>query len=462
MKRLAGLALAILIGTAGCGDSELPTGADAPKRSPSTSEQSVEVVPHSPPPVEPRVSGRLDRYFLEKARQHPGFAGAYVDAGRLIVRTKSGDIPSGLDLGRSEPMVGVSADYSFLELARWYAVFTQAVAPLAGWIDIDERENRLAAGVRDLERARHVLSQAGIPADVYSLEEAGELVAVNHTIRDSFRPLPGGVEIGVDPDGDGDDALCTLGFAVQHWLYGETVVTASHCTGGIGENVGLDVRQPWEAGKIGIEVYDEPTFTGSPCPAGYECRYSDAALIGLDSGVDYELGRIARTTGEGDILVDHSDSRYSIFDEDLILVSGDRINYMGRTSGYQTGEIESTCRDYNPSDFPNLFLLCQYETGNPPQPGDSGGPVFRPEPQGSSQVVLLGVMWLRDKGIDPDGVFSPISQIRDELNPDSNEFCEGIETEEGGGCGDEGGGGGGGGGGCASPPCPEPEGSTGL
>lgn len=388
-----------------------------------------------PPPVQPYVAGPLDRTFLSIAEKHPEFAGVYVDDGMVHVLTTTGEIPVGLELTvglelrRPGPYVPVRADFSFEELARWYRVFVEALLEVE-WVstDIDERNNRLYAGVKDIGAARRALEAAGVPEAVYVLREE-ESPQLLKTLSDRFRPVPGGVE-----------AFCTLGFNVEHWEFGRTFVTNSHCTDVFAEIDGKAFPQPDET--IGHEVYDEPLFTGGPCPAGKRCRYSDAALVRYVSSVDYELGKVARTLSKGSKTIDDSKPRFFINWESTEILDGEKVNWIGISSGWREGNVNRTCRNVEGIKDPNdplkipsdLVLLCQYTNSAGAKPGDSGSPVFSP-PDAFSRVILKGIIWGEEPDIlDTDSWFSFIKSVRDELKPNTALACDGMGTTTTGGC----------------------------
>jgi len=429
------------------GRESSPTSLPEKAAAPST-ESIVAVVEQAP--QETRVYGQPDQYFLELAERHPGFAGIYFDENdELVIATRSGVIPPGLtDIGH--PAVSkraAVAHFSFTTLARWYGAFVDAVATTTWyWTDIDERRNRLVAGVADVTATRNALTDAGVPESVYILEQTKSGTAVK-TIRDEFRPVPAGVQN--DFAASGEDFGCTNGFNLSHWEFGRTFITASHCTALMAESDGRSFFQPDDDGSvpIGEEVYDEPPFSSSECPNTY-CRYSDAAVIQYDSAVSWDYGKIVRTFQDSkSITVDPDNPRHTIVGEELSLMAdGSTIIQIGRTDGWSRGEINKTCANRASLVRDDLTLLCQYRSSEGSQPGDSGGPVFKPLPSLDS-VTVAGIIIQKDgQFLDTDSWFSPMSGIVKEVKPDSSRFCNGLSTRIDGGCGEGGGGSGGGGG----------------
>ena len=119
--------------------------------------------------IEPLVVGPPDSFFLAKAQASPGFAGFFLEDDRLQVRSKVQQLPTNLTLpskpGGDPYGVDVrSADWSFVELAKWNRPFTTTVTRFRwGSMDIDERLNRLTATVADPRAVEHALTEAGVP-----------------------------------------------------------------------------------------------------------------------------------------------------------------------------------------------------------------------------------------------------------------------------------------------------------
>lgn len=410
-----------------CDDGQLPPAPELPEAA-TASGSSVDLSS-----VEPLVFGQPDKHFLELSEIAPEFGGAYLEDGALHVWSTTGLFPEGLTPGSDRPVVVHTAVYSFDELARWHRLLYQTLENTAQWIDIDERANHLSAAVPDRTAARQELQAAGVPEQVYQLYDVEPMKAIQ-TLRDEFRPVPGGVEVEAPEVG-----LCTAGFNVDHWEWGKTVVVPSHCTPTIAIVDSLQFNQPFAGGLIGSEVFDHPGWT-SGCDSDKICRYSDAVVVDYASGIDYELGKVARPTEVGSITINESNPRFGINHEELSIFDGENVRWVGRTSGWQEGEVTKTCATLNGSDvdgYPsNLRLWCQGKQSAKPQGGDSGAPILSFAEPDFGEYDLVGII------LTSQGWFSPIEGIRKELKPNSSFECDGLATTATGGCGEGDGGGG--------------------
>jgi hypothetical protein len=284
---------------------------------------------------------------------------------------------------------------------------------LAGVVftDADEARGRLVVGVLDrgvepLIRAR--LAALGVASESLDVVETEPIFQVS-TLRDKVRPVVAGLQIRFS------GYLCSLGFnAVRNGVSG--FVTASHCSDKQGTVDGTLYYQPLNRVAdefIGTEVTDPAYLRGiAGCPTGRICRYSDSNFSEGDSGVQFDLGRIAETTGPNNGSLEIA-GEFVIKNEAAAAV-GDTANKVGRTTGWTQGAVTRTCVDTGVSGS-NIVLLCQDFVENTVPivaGGDSGSPVFRIRSRDS--VSLLGNLW----GGNSSGtlfVYSPISNIEREL-----------------------------------------------
>jgi hypothetical protein len=170
--------------------------------------------------------------------------------------------------------------------------------------------------------------------------------------------------------------------------------------------------------RIGIETADPGYFTGSPCPAGRRCRYSDSSFARLDSTSTDQFARIARTTSagssSGSITVSTTAPRFTIAATANFPNAGQTLNKMGRTTGWTRGSVQSTCVDVNVSGT-TITQLCQDIVGAGSGGGDSGSPVFSASTSSSNvNATLYGILW----GGDSAGtifVMSAFENITSEL-----------------------------------------------
>ncbi|HEY8470516.1 MAG TPA: hypothetical protein VIL18_12775 [Longimicrobiales bacterium] len=305
------------------------------------------------------------------------------------------------------------AAFRHQELQRWFSDATPEVLGLPGvvFIDNDEANNRLLIGVEHpgaAGLARAAAARLRIPDAAVSVIET-EPIAPAVTLRDRVRPIQGGLQIHFS------NFLCTLGFnAIRSGQ--NSFITNSHCTERQGGVEGTDYFQPLstvDPAAIGVEVADPTYFTGSPCPSGRRCRFSDSSRATYTSGISFDLGGIARTASRGSLSGSlEIVGTFNITAEQANPVAGAQANKVGRTTGWTFGTITNTCVNVAVSGT-NIVQLCQSFVNAGVGGGDSGSPVFA-WPGTGDNVTLLGILW----GGNSSGtqfVFSPMSGIEREL-----------------------------------------------
>ncbi len=210
------------------------------------------------------------------------------------------------------------------------------------------------------------------------------------------RPLEGGVSIGVDTDGDGDDDYVgTLGYTATRKDGTVGHVTAAHTV----ERTGMRVKQP--AGGLAIGTVQAMCQRGVALSNGdSDGRDCDSAFIRLDPS-QQATGRIIKNNGGYTIT-----SRVANADQDED--EGIFLKKSGAVTGVTYGMLTSVGSkgNLNRIDFPDLD-----DTAT----GDSGAPVFRHPNSRSSNVELYGMFALRDN-VDPYGYYHPQDQIARQLN----------------------------------------------
>ena len=311
--------------------------------------------------------------------------------------------------------------------------------------DADETRGRLVVGVlnRGLERSiRARLAALDVPSDSVDVVETDAVVPMT-TLRDHQFSMVGGLQIRFS------QYLCSLGFNAtltgtvaarrtgpkRAGLAGSDVsgfVTASHCSTNQGAVDGTDYYQPLNQIPdefIGTEIADPAFFKNkNDCPRGRRCRYSDANFSEGASGVDFQLGQIAKTTGPNTGLLT-IEGAFTILgrtrrDVDSPGVPpetiGESVHKVGRTTGWTNGELTYTCANTGVAGT-NIVLLCQNfvysnTTAAVVGGGDSGSNVFTVNDSGTNEVTLRGVLW----GGNTQGtmfVYSPLANVEKELGP---------------------------------------------
>jgi hypothetical protein len=381
------------------------------------------------------VSADADRFPDEAplralAREVRGFGGVYQDhSGRLVVYlTASGDeaqarpavgrwlvsrLPRG---GPSPAIVFQRGAYDFAQLAHWRGTLLPDLFGIRGVqsLDLDEAANRLRIGVisgdsRDPVRA--LLRRVGVP-------EAAALISVEDTVMtlvdpetqfasfpgyldEVFDSIPGGAKMTyVTTYSPLTQSRCTITVPVRR--NGERMLlTASHCTQRSWRMDATPVHQPlsddFGSYRAGVEAVD---YGGFHCISSLPCRRADAALIRTDPDRPDQLGRIARTRFyASSVSPDTLGSRQIDPNNPFFVLSGTGsattgmiVYKMGVRTGWTRGIVTNTCVITTPDDRAGVYL-CQIKATVWVSRGDSGGPLFAVNPDGT--VSLLGIVSAR-------------------------------------------------------------------
>lgn len=357
------------------------------------------------------------------ARSVPGFGGFFVDEDgtpTIYLRdaAQRGAAEKALTpwfrgAGKSLAVMRVrKAEFDWADLDRWLGQTSGEALGISGVVftDADEARNRLHIGVEHAAAAsavRSALVRRGVPASALTVDVVPPIHNLA-TLQGTVRPVVAGVQINFP------GFLCSLGFnASRGGIRG--FVTASHCTSTQGGVENTPYWQPLESVRptqIATETVDPAYSTGGACPAGRRCRRSDAAFAKYINGTGNTLGRIARTSslnpndrtivGGWTITADATSSTFTI---------GQRVNKVGRTTGWSQGPVSATCVNVNVSGT-SITQLCQTIVSATVGAGDSGSDVFTIT--SGTNVKLAGVLW----GGSTDGkvfVFSPLANVKGEL-----------------------------------------------
>ncbi len=358
------------------------------------------------------ISPNLDSEMAEMAELIPGFGGMFYDEkGRpTVYLTDSSSEPRLKSI--NPDIVVLQGDYDFRTLQR-YRVELRPALSIDGVValDVDERSNRVRISINEdlnpkqRSQLRRRLMRMSADPDAVIIDESPVFLR-HQTVRDTIRPVVGGLEIGFP------GFLCTLGFVVSA---GTQFITNSHCTlvqGGV-ENTPYtqDVGGP----NIGVEVVDPPYGPIPGCPAGRRCRLSDSALTHFNNGTATAQGQIARTVTcnagtANDFQINGSLSIAATATAGV----GQTVTKVGRTTGCRRGTVVQTCVDV-PVFGTDITLLCQtiVEASGLPLSlgGDSGSPVYV---QAANHAIVVGLLW----GGNSTGslmVYSPIDQVIAEI-----------------------------------------------
>lgn len=430
--------------TVACTQSDAPT---SPQLTPSTPSTSLKVADLQ------AASGRgVDAEFTRLAKQVPGFGGMYYDrTGRLNVYMTGAQAGAGArstDVARSLRSLGgpamqrrlktsatfvtQAAKYDYLQLQA-YRARLKNVFNVRGvvYTDTDESANRLRIAIRPDAAERDVvreLARVGVPRDAVIISRSSPIERVK-TLRDRFRPVPGGAQLVFPAASEGPGAffVCSLGFNAR--LPGnnrEFFVTASHCSDIQGGNQDTPYYQPFPranpaSNRIAFEFRD-PRYgnPGGLCVyEGARCRLSDALLARYSNDNHSGFGTIARTTFAlqriGSLEIDPQHPRWQVVGELEFPFLGETVHKVGRSSGWTRGPVIGTCIDTGVNGT-NIVQICQDFVLAGVRGGDSGSGVF--ELAGPNQILLTGILWGGGTlGGAPVFVFSSMENIEFELGP---------------------------------------------
>lgn len=178
--------------------------------------------------------------------------------------------------------------------------------------------------------------------------------------------------------------------------------------------------------KVADETIDPSAraISHSLCPSNYRCRYSDAAFAEMD-GVSIDRGEIAKPDAVGSTDVDPAYETFDVNRDSGSFVVGDEVNYVGKASGWRTGDVTHTCTDLvyrkPQGSTPGIKVICVGKADvtdghGAPIHGDSGAPVFIRN--SGDDVELIGNMVGKDVGLN--FIFSKLGFIYYELDSSAN------------------------------------------
>jgi hypothetical protein len=419
---------------ASCG-SEMPVAGSRRPELRQTPRLSLFRPPLIPPAPSQPVT--VDDEYAQLNARIPGFAGLWYDDGQLTV----GLVPEhSEELARQEletffrdrkigargdvwTRVALGADirfrpaiYEFATLKRWYDQTVTGVLSLQGVVstDIKGSRNSLQFGVVDsshIPAVRDLLLGAGVPADAFVIRVTAPVIDLQiRSLRDSVRPVPGGVQIRYSQYLSG--SYCSLGVTVRVVYDGFVhpyFLTASHCSALRGETDWIPYYQDeWDGGTnyedyqtanyIGYEVWDQSYVQGGACPSGRYCQWMDATLAMYEapSGND-DYGKLAKPVDYRG--PDDEDSRDDVLDYegtwDVVDIyhsaapDGMTLYAHGMGRGAAVGEVEADCVNYSVTGtFITYWCMGRVHARN--GFGDSGGPVYSLNTYGS--VYLHGLI----------------------------------------------------------------------
>jgi len=242
------------------------------------------------------------------------------------------------------------------------------------------------------------------------------------TIQSTVDTITGGIQM------ERQGHACTIGVIAIH-NSAPSVLSNSHCSETLFSYDGDSIEQATTTSpgrRVGHETVDP---VGTTC-YGYPCRGSDAALFGLESGILYYPGMIARSTSRSGpatyTLANRSmtwdtSNPYFYVRNTVTPTMGMEANKIGERTGWTYGYITNACVDGFYGLSPNLmFITCSMVATVHVDGGDSGSPVFAfgGSPAGGGGMPdLVDFAGLIFAGYSSDTVsyFSPYSRIANDI-----------------------------------------------
>ena len=285
-----------------------------------------------------------------------------------------------------------TADYTIGQLKGWFDTVAADFHEKMTGVDLDESANRITVMVADLDAdqdtvAEHVAG-LGVPAEAVQFEEfqllpsdpvpaaqsSGGSSVSGQSLTGTLVPMVGGGEI------QGSIGRCSLGFGVLFMNlrgnYERGFVTAGHCST---TTTGTEFYVPGNSGSpYGISVRNT-------LPNGVDAQY----VRKTESGADLGIGLIARpsqenTGGQVYLDLDARDPYFRIIGT-ANPIMGQALHKVGRTTGWTSGVVLQTCTDVTYFHYPTSRCvgLSRLDSAG----GDSGGPVFSIDQNGSAKMV---------------------------------------------------------------------------
>jgi hypothetical protein len=372
----------------------------------------------------------VDEEMALIADQIPGFAGFVTNAkGQTTVRmTKraSNAKAAAANSAALERYFGKfqtqTAEFDARQLLNWKVAATQLLSEfsLAQSVDLDEVKNRIVIGVlansdRSIMKALRARAlELGIDAGALVVEVSSQVLQ-QATLRDKLRPMAGGAQMAVDT-GAGS-LVCTAGANVRrNGVVG--FVTAAHCLRGFTPANGLFAFQPSSLNTndfVARVAAVGPLLTSSSnakCPSGAQCKLADAVFIEHTSAANASLGMIYVPTGYQNLTIGNTRRIKAV---ESVPGAGRSIFATGRTNGLvKAGTVAETCLVLKGSLDGGIFSLCLNRlnkvSGQTTAPGDSGGPVFATNSDGT--VNLVGIVYGQSQDFI---VYTPWSEVQKQL-----------------------------------------------
>lgn len=391
-------------------------------------------VAHTASGAEKEATKSLDDVFTEIGTQVPGFAGLWFDPDRdawIIAGTSKTDFREAevrlrqsvgsLFRWRSKAVRDSVVAFQFTDLQAWRVKLRGLMGSGdVAFLDVDERMNRVDVGTSEDAKSSDIetfVASLGIPSSAVMIHKA-LTVTSQVSLQDHRRSV---IENGfqVTYRTLTSELVCTHGADVVGTGPSNGFVTAGHCSAtGLGGNGSATLYQHQYNDGVATEWINPSFFSGSPCPAGKVCRFSDAMWAKYGTSSLYSGKKIAETTTIGTTApgsLTLNLIRSAPYSSNLAV--GMTARKTGRTSGTTEGTVAFTCVDLAIGG--NGVLLCQDQVSAYSDGGDSGAPVYWVEAPGdaSAQAWHAGITWGRadSAGVHVRFNISPWSGIASDL-----------------------------------------------
>lgn len=393
---------------------------------PTASEDRI----HKSDRFEPRNTSL--RVLLTKyADNDPAFGGVWVDSrtAEIVIGVKVGEAlltpPNDIvAIVKSRiPALALSAtklaevDYSLAELNSFREKISNNFREggIVG-VGIRKSSNKVQVWTESeasLSAARGFLARLAIPEAAVALESDAVIRAFALLTDKNRQYIENGFRIS-----NFDNQKCSHGADAMYFASGTEYpgfLTAAHCSDGI-EAAGSPLFQANKnlSDNVGVEAVDPVGFTGSPCPTGYRCRYSDVSYV-LYTGDYYAGKKIAETTvvGTGTSSGNLTVGLYRPAPTTTDIIEGLAVRKTGQTTGTTQGVITNDCFDSLHPDVSGLRILCSALVSARAGEGDSGAPVYVVNGSGAYHA---GILWAGDsQGSSNLYFFSPWEGIHADL-----------------------------------------------
>ena len=367
----------------------------------------------------------IDDAFSDVAARIPSFGGLFVDEPSHVVYvwSTSGLIDSataaratlidliGSNLDRdiaTWPVRVLTARWDFPTLRTWMIKATQQLAASGVVLtDVDDRNNRVEIGVdSDIAETtvRGWMAAEGVPSDAVSIIKLGRIRS--ESLQAFHRPVVGGLQIW-NEHMTYFIAPCTLGVNARRAGV-QGFITANHC-----REYG-QLYQPTKPNyPIGTEQIHAQRYTGGQlCPPGEYCMHADVLFAPKLSGVSFLQGRVAYP--QFHFTPDWNGVDNYIIKKETSALIGQGLYKVGRTTGRSYGIVSGQCVNVKNTDVfspdVGVWYTCHSLADYYSEPGDSGGPVVRPEGDLWYHVALKGFHSFRIGETTTRG-FSPIGGV---------------------------------------------------